>query len=167
MSMKINIENNQSLFSIDQEDFIDDVVTYVLKAENVCVDCELNVFLVDNNEIRKINNDHRGIDRETDCLSFPMLSYNNGNVFKDEYSNYTFKDYELDDGRLILGDIIISLEKAHSQSQEFNHSFEREVKYLLIHSLLHLLGYDHIEESDKKIMRQREKAIVKDLKIFR
>ena len=96
-----------------------------------------------------------------------MLNYKKGNVFKDQYKNYEFKNYELDDGKLILGDIIISLEKANEQSIEFNHSFERETKYLLIHSLLHLLGYDHIEDSEKQIMRVREKSIIKYLKIFR
>lgn len=165
--MYINIENCQDTFKIDVNDFINDVVRCVLKFEEVDIDCELNVFLVDNKKIREINLEYRDIDKATDCLSFPMLNYKKGNVFKSQYKNYEFKDYELDDGRLILGDIFISLEKANEQSIEFNHSFEREVKYLLIHSLLHLLGYDHIEACEKQIMREREKVITKDLKIFR
>lgn len=165
--MDINIENCQDIFEIDAHEFIDNVVRHVLKFEEVDIECELNVFLVDNKKIREINLEYRGIDRSTDCLSFPMLNYKKGNVFKDQYKNYEFKNYELDDGKLILGDIIISLEKANEQSIEFNHSFERETKYLLIHSLLHLLGYDHIEDSEKQIMRVREKSIIKYLKIFR
>lgn len=165
--MDINIENCQDIFEVDVDGSIDSVVRHVLKSEEVNIDCELNVFLVDNEKIRELNLEYRGIDRSTDCLSFPMLNYKKGNVFKDQYKDYKFRDYELDDGKLVLGDIVISLEKANEQSIEFNHSFERETKYLLIHSLLHLLGYDHIEDSEKQIMRDREKSIIKDLKIFR
>lgn len=164
--MLINIENNQEKFDINLEE-LRDVVLYVLKFEEVNIESEVNIILTDNNEIKEINLEHRGIDRETDCLSFPMLNYTKGNVYKDQYNNYKFKDYDLNDGNLLLGDIIISLEKAYAQSIEFNHGFDREVKYLLIHSLLHLLGYDHMEDIDKGIMRAREKCIIKELKIFR
>lgn len=164
--MLINIENNQEIFNVDLDD-LREVAIYVLKVEEVDVNCEINIILTNNSEIREVNLEQRGIDKETDCLSFPMLSYVYGSVYKDQYKNYEFKDYDLNEGNLLLGDIIISLEKAYSQSVEFNHGFDREVKYLLIHSLLHLLGYDHIEDCDKVIMRDREKSIIKELKIFR
>ncbi len=164
--MIIDIENNQDKFNVDTKE-LEEVLKFVLNHEGVKVPWEVNVILTDNEEIREINSMHRGIDRETDCLSFPMLSYKKGNVFKDEYIGYEFSDSDLNEGNLVLGDIIISLEKAKAQSLEFNHSFDREVKYLLIHSILHLLGYDHIENCDKIVMREREKSIIKELKIFR
>lgn len=167
--MEINFENcqNSILVSSDLENLIIDTVKYVLEYEEVNVDYEVNIFLVDNSKIREVNFENRGIDRETDCLSFPLLHYKQGMFFKTQYKDYKFKDYDLNEGRVILGDIMISLEKAKSQSIDYNHSFDREVIYLLIHSLLHLLGYDHLDDNDKRIMRIQEKQIIKHLGIFK
>ena len=167
--MVINLENCQDKIEISQDfiDFIKNIAKYVLEFEEVNFESEVNILFVDNDEIKKVNFEHRGINKETDCLSFPMLSYDKGKVFKNQYKNYKFKDYDLEDGRLILGDILLSLEKAKEQSVEFKHNFEREVGYLTIHSLLHLLGYDHMEEDEKVIMTGREKEIVRELKIFK
>ena len=95
------------------------------------------------------------------------MHYEKGKVFKNQYENFKFKDYDLNEGRLLLGDVLISLEKAREQSIEYAHSFDREIIYLLIHSLLHLLGYDHLDDDDKTNMRNREKQIVKHLGIFK
>lgn len=167
--MNINVENRQNRVCLNEDfiDFIEEVVKCVLNFEEVNIECEIVILFVDNETIREINFEHREINRETDCLSFPMLYYQEGKVFKDQYKNFKFKDHDMNGENLLLGDIIISLEKAQSQSLEFGHKFEREVSYLVIHSLLHLLGYDHIEEKDKKIMRCREKEIIKKLRIFR
>lgn len=167
--MEINIENCQSVILLNRElnDLIYKTIKLVLDFEELNVEYEIFVLFVDNAEIRKINYEHRGIDKETDCLSFPMLYFEDGKVFKDQYKNFKFKDYDLNNGKLLLGDIVISLEKAHEQSLEFGHDFEREVIYLIIHSLLHLLGYDHIEDCDKEKMRAREKMIIKKLGIFK
>ena len=96
-----------------------------------------------------------------------MLDYKKKTVFKDNYLDYKFSPIDLDDGNLVLGDIVLSLERAKEQSEEFNHSFLREVCYLIIHSILHLLGYDHMEEDDKVIMRSREEEILSKFQINR
>jgi probable rRNA maturation factor len=91
-----------------------------------------------------------------------MLDYPEGKVFKETYLNYEFKECDMDSGNLVLGDIALSLEKAKEQSIEFGHSFLRETCYLTVHSVLHLLGYDHMAENEKKIMRDREEKILKE-----
>lgn len=109
-------------------------------------------------EIRKINKKYRKIDRATDVLSFPMFE-------KDELDEkIKNKDFLYED---VLGDIIISIDKVREQAEEYGHSFERELSYMLVHGFYHLMGYDHIEEEDKKIMRPKEEKILKELKITR
>lgn len=167
--MEINIENCQSVVPLNVElnDLIYETIKFVLDFEELNIEYEIFVLFVDNSEIKKINYDQRKIDKETDCLSFPMLYFDDGNVFRDQYKNFKFKDYDLNNGKLLLGDVVISLEKAYEQSLEFGHSFEREVIYLIVHSLLHLLGYDHIKSCDRRKMRCREKMIIKKLCIFK
>lgn len=167
--MEINFENCQDsiLVTYELENLIISATKYVFEVEQVDVDYEVNIFLVNNDMIKEANFENRGIDKETDCLSFPLLHYKKGKVFKTQYENFKFKDYDLNEGRLLLGDVLISLEKANSQSIEYDHSFNREVIYLLIHSLLHLIGYDHLDDEDKINMRNREKQIVKHLGIFK
>ena len=101
------------------------------------------------------------------CLSFPMLNYPENKVFKDVYINYEFDQSDLNDERLVLGDVALSLEKAKQQSEEFGHSFTRECAYLTVHSILHLLGYDHMDGIEKNIMRKREEEILSNFKISR
>ena len=109
-------------------------------------------------DIRKINKKYRKIDKATDVLSFPMFE-------KDELDEkIKNKDFLHED---VLGDIIISIEKVKEQAEEYGHSFERELSYMLVHGFYHLMGYDHIEEEDKKIMRPKEEKILNDLKIVR
>lgn len=109
-------------------------------------------------EIRKINKKYRKIDRATDVLSFPMFE-------KEELDEkIKNKDFLYED---VLGDIIISINKVREQAEEYGHSFERELSYMLVHGFYHLMGYDHIEEEDKKIMRPKEEKILNELKITR
>ena len=89
-------------------------------------------------------------------LSFPMLDYPKDKAFKDVYKNYEFDETYMDGEELVLGDIVLSLEKALEQSKEYNHSFKREASYLVVHSVLHLLGYDHMEEDEKKVRIKRD-----------
>ena len=96
-----------------------------------------------------------------------MLEYEGKKVFKEVYKDYEFSQSDFDGEELVLGDIVLSLEKALEQSREFNHSFEREASYLVVHSILHLLGYDHMEEDEKKNMRAREEEILNKLNITR
>ncbi|WP_032121919.1 rRNA maturation RNase YbeY [Clostridium amazonitimonense] len=165
----IYIENQQDKISVDEELIkdIESIVDFALKEEEVLVKYELSILLVDNETIKEINRKHRYIDRETDVLSFPLLDYPKGKVFKNLYSNYEFDKTYLDGEELVLGDIVISLEKALEQSVDYGHSFKREVLYLIIHSILHLLGYDHMEDNEKVFMREREEFILGEFNIKR
>ena len=134
-----------------------------LYAEGVDIPCEINVLLTDDDGIRAINREYRDVDRETDVLSFPMFE------FQPEYFPEDVSEL-LDPGTglLPLGDMALSIEKIHSQAEEFGHSREREIGYLTVHSVLHLLGYDHLDEGEmKKQMRLREEAIMEYLNIPR
>ncbi len=165
----IYVDNRQEKIEVDEKlvDLLKNVIEFALKEEEVDVECEVSLLFVDNDEIREINNETRGIDRATDVLSFPMLDYENKKVFKEMYKNYEFSQSDCDGEELVLGDVVLSLERALEQSKEFNHSFEREASYLVVHSILHLLGYDHMEEDDKVIMRKREEEILNKLNITR
>lgn len=158
----IYLDNRQNKIEVDDElnDLVRTVVDYALKEEGVKVSYEISLLYVDNEEIKEINGQHRNIDKETDVLSFPMLDYPGGKVFKDLYIEQKFSQEFFDDEYLVLGDIVISLEKAKEQCEEYNHNFIREVLYLCVHSVLHLLGYDHMKEEEKKIMRKREEEIL-------
>ena len=134
---------------------IKECITATLTAEGIFVPCEINVLVTDDQGIHEINKAMRNIDRPTDVLSFPMFQLMPGNP-PDDWDEYM--DFET--GLCPLGDMCISLERAIAQAQEFGHSTKREVGYLTIHSMLHLLGYDHLDEGpQKKQMRSREEAI--------
>lgn len=165
----ILIDNRQNKIDVTEEleSVIKDVINYTLKEEKLFVDNEVSVIFIDNEEIRAINSKQRGIDKITDVLSFPMLHYPQNKVFKDVYINYEFDQSDLYDDRLVIGDVALSLEKAKEQSEEFGHSFLRECAYLTVHSILHLLGYDHMEEDEKSIMRKREEEILSNFNISR
>ena len=134
-------------------------VEAALREEKVSVPCEINVLITNDRGIRAINNASRNIDKPTDVLSFPMFQLEPGVPPEDE----SYLDPET--GLCPLGDMAISLERAISQAKEFGHSVRREVGYLTIHSMLHLLGYDHMDEGEEKArMRQREEAIAATVK---
>lgn len=152
------------------EELIDKIkatIDFALKEEGVKIPYQISLLFVDNEEIREINKENRNIDKVTDVLSFPMLDYKEDKVFKDMYLNYEFDETFKDGDELVLGDIVLSLERALEQSKEYNHSFEREASYLVVHSVLHLLGYDHMEEDEKRIMRTEEEKILSKMNIVR
>ena len=126
-----------------------------LDAEGVTARCEINVLITDDAGIRVLNRESRNIDKATDVLSFPMFQLEPGNPPQD------WDSYEDPGSGLVpLGDMCISLQRATEQAKEFGHSLRREVGYLTIHSMLHLLGYDHLDEGEqKRQMRSREEAI--------
>ena len=165
----IYTDNRQEKLNVDEEfiNSLEKVCDFVLKKEEVNCRYQISLLFVDNDGIREINRETRNIDRTTDVLSFPMLDYPNKKFFKDVYMDYKFDETFLDGDELVLGDIVLSLERALEQSQEYNHSYKREVSYLVVHSILHLLGYDHMEEDDKLIMRKREEEILEKLNITR
>ncbi len=118
----------------------------------------ITVTLTTKENIKEINKEYRNIDRATDVLSFPMFE-------KDELEEkIKNRDFEHVD---VLGDLVISIEKVKEQAEEYGHSFERELSYMLVHGFYHLMGYDHIEEEDRKKMRPKEEKILNDLKILR
>ena len=118
----------------------------------------ITITLTNSENIRKINKEYRNIDKATDVLSFPMYE-------KEELEEKIAKQhYEHED---VLGDIVISIEKVEEQAKEYGHSFERELSYMIVHGFYHLMGYDHIEEEDKKKMRPKEEKILNTLKIVR
>ena len=128
-----------------------------LAAENVQVPCLISVMLTDAEGIHRVNREFRGVDRETDVLSFPLTELTPG-AFDPEACE---QDWET--GAVMLGDMMISIPACERQGEEFGHGFEREIQYLTVHSVLHLLGYDHVDEGEqKRQMRAREKAIMGD-----
>ena len=153
---KINI--TYDIFTIKQplvSAIIRKCIQSTLEAEDIDVDCEINVLVTNDRGIRAINNASRNIDKATDVLSFPMFQLEAGNPPQD-WEDYLDAETDL----CPLGDMCISLERATAQAKEFGHSVKREVGYLTIHSMLHLLGYDHLDEGEqKKQMRSREEAI--------
>lgn len=165
----ILFNNVQNIIEIDNniKSKLIEILECALKEEGVDIPYEVSILFTDNEYIKKLNCEYRKIDKETDVLSFPMLEYTEGKVYKDIYKDYIFKNEDLDDKKLVLGDIVISLEKACEQSMEYGHSFLREVSYLAVHSILHLLGYDHIREDDKACMREREEYILSKFSVIR
>ena len=130
-------------------------ITHTLNAEGVVFPCEINVLVTDDVGIRGINKASRNIDKATDVLSFPMFQLTAGEL-PDNIDDYV----DPETGMCPLGDMAISLERAIAQAKEFGHSTRREIGYLTIHSMLHLLGYDHLDEGRQKmLMREREEAI--------
>ena len=144
----LDIEENQ-----EYVDIINKVLKKCFEEENLNdKNLYVNIVLTNPSNIRKMNKEYRNIDKETDVLSFPMFE-------KDELEKR--KNLNQD----ILGDIVISIERVKEQSKEYGHSFERELSYMAVHGFYHLMGYDHIEEKDKIIMRQKEENILQKLKI--
>lgn len=176
-TVPINYKENEMLYTENRQEELDvteefigkisEICDFVLNEESMVLPYQISLLFVNNEEIREINLETRNIDRATDVLSFPMLDYEKGKVYKDIYVNFEFDETFKDGEEVVLGDMVLSLERALEQSEEYGHSYEREVCYLVVHSILHLLGYDHMEEDEKKIMRKREEEILNKLNIRR
>ena len=139
---------------------IKECIEKTLEMQNVPVSCEINVLITNDMGIRVINKASRDLDKATDVLSFPMFQLEPGRL-PDNWEEYVAPETSL----CPLGDMAISLEHAIKQAEEFGHSFRREVGYLTIHSVLHLLGYDHMDDGpQKEMMRQREEAIASSIR---
>ena len=129
-----------------------------LDAEGVDVPCIISVMLTDDEGIHAVNREFRGVDRATDVLSFPQNELIPGQFDAEGCER------DLDTGAILLGDMMISVPRCEAQGEEFGHGYERELMYLTVHSVLHLLGYDHVDEGEqKRRMREREKAIMGDI----
>lgn len=164
--MSIIIEKEtKDTFEFDYENIITNVINEAVDYVHCPYETELSVTLTDNESIRQINNEFREIDRATDVLSFPMIEY-------EQPGNFDMLE-EMDDafnpetGELVLGDIVISVERAKEQAKEYGHSEVRELSFLVAHSMLHLFGYDHMETEEMKVMEQKQEEILNKLGIFR
>lgn len=150
MEIYIDLSDEQNKITLDFDvmKLIEDCAREALIEEDIEDDAEVSVMFVDNETIRELNKIHRSVDRETDVLSFPTLDENGFEVNPETNA-------------VLLGDIVISLEKAKTQSEEYGHSMKRETAFLITHSLLHLLGFDHETEAEEKEMFAKQEKILK------
>jgi len=158
--MKISIINKQKKIMINKElrETIKNIIVKAVELENIKVPFEVCIVLTGNIAIRKLNRKFRNMDKPTDVLSFPMFE-------KSEIKRIFKKGSE--EEIIAFGDIVMSLEKAAEQAEEYGHSFEREAGYLAVHGFLHLIGYDHIGKEEKEIMREKEEKIMSSMSLER
>ncbi len=165
MNVLIEKETDTEL-SFDYEALIRSVVSEALDYVGCPYETAVNVLLTDNEAIREMNREYRQIDRPTDVLSFPMIAYEEPADFsrlEEDPEAY----FDPDTGELLLGDIVISLEKMRAQAAEYGHSEQRELAFLVAHSMLHLSGYDHIEDGEREIMEAKQEEILQKLHLTR
>lgn len=159
-------EECEVLFDFDYKELAQMVIDFCLEHEKFEYAVEVNLTLTNNEGIHIINKEYRQIDRPTDVLSFPLLSYDKPGDFsflEDENED----NFNPDTGEVMLGDIIISVEKVFEQADEYGHSPRREFAFLITHSMLHLFGYDHMEPDEAAVMEAKQKAILEGLNILR
>jgi len=161
--MQILIENNQDKIDVahDLENLIKKVIELSFDLEGFHENAEVNILLTDDENIRVLNKQYRDIDAPTDVLSFPMLDAKEGKI------EIGAGDYNLEKDSIILGDIVISLETAAKQAQEYGHSFEREIAFLTTHGIFHLFGYDHMTEDEEKTMLGKQEEVLKQAGLHR
>ena len=165
--MTINIEyETEKELGIPYEEIIQDVVVAALDYEACPYEAEVNVVLTDNEAIHEVNLEYRNVDAPTDVLSFPMLEYEEPSDFDDVEE--MFADcFNPESGELMLGDIMISVEKVEEQAEKYGHSTTRELAFLVAHSMLHLCGYDHMEEEERVVMERKQNEILESRGYYR
>ncbi|MGB4658498.1 MAG: rRNA maturation RNase YbeY [Mobilitalea sp.] len=165
--MTINIENEATIkLNFDYEPLLKKVVEACLDYEECHYESEVNILLTDDIEIQQINKEYRNIDAPTDVLSFPSIEYSSPGDFS-ELEESIADSFNPESGELLLGDIVISLDRAKLQASEYGHSMEREIAFLTAHSMFHLFGYDHMNEEDLVIMERKQKEVLEILQILR
>lgn len=167
MTIQFDYETSKQLeLDEDYEKIVTDVINQAMDYEECPYEAEINVLLTDNDGIREINRQYRNIDAPTDVLSFPLIEYKMP-------ADFTFLENEGNDcfnpetGELMLGDIILSVDKITEQAYNYGHAVKRELAFLVAHSMLHLFGYDHMEEDEAKVMEDKQNAILNNLNIRR
>ena len=165
MSLYIETEGEIS-FSFDVEEVARLVVDAALDIVRCPYESEIDLLLTHDEEIHEMNREHRGIDRPTDVLSFPMLEFTIPGDFSgiDEEAEDIFNP---ESGELMLGDIVISADRVLAQADEYGHSPRREYAFLIAHSILHLCGYDHMEEDERTVMEEKQREIMEKINILR
>lgn len=161
--MRVLIEDLQDKIEVTDEmqELIKKAVDMSFSVENFSIPSEISIMLVDNLYIREINKEHREIDKPTDVLSFPIVDMYDGVIKSDE------GDFDFDEEVLVLGDIIVSLEMTEMQAEEYGHSFERELAFLITHGVFHLLGYDHDSTEREEKMLSKQYAVLEALNLSR
>ena len=161
--MSVFIDNRQKKITVDEamEILVAQVVDKVLSFEECEEEYEVSISFVDNEEMRSLNMEYRGIDKETDVLSFPMVEFIEAGL-EEEDENAEYIEEEI-----ALGDIVISMERALEQSEEYGHSFNRELAFLLVHGMLHLLGYDHEEGAYEGEIFEKQESILREMNLIR
>ncbi|MBO5459009.1 MAG: rRNA maturation RNase YbeY [Lachnospira sp.] len=169
--MTVNIEYETEIeLKLDYNKIINDVVEKAADYEKCPYEIEVNVVLTDNAAIHEVNKEYRQVDSPTDVLSFPMIEYAAPADFEsleEDMEEYPEDYFNPDTGELILGDIMISVEKVMEQADKYGHSEERELAFLTAHSMMHLFGYDHMEEEEAKIMEAKQSEVLELLGITR
>lgn len=165
--MTLYFENEtEKTFDFPIEETAKAVMLKVLELENCPYEATVNLLLTTNEGIREFNRQYREIDRPTDVLSFPNISYDAPADFS-HVKQEAFDCFEPDSGELLLGDIIISADKVKEQAKSYGHSEKREFAFLTAHSMLHLLGYDHETEKEAAIMEQKQEQALQELQVTR
>ena len=166
--MKIEITREyEGEFSVEAEELAVRAAEEVLRLENCKYEVEISLLLCDNESIREINREMRGIDAATDVLSFPAVDFPSPCDYSVIEEQPRAGLFDPDTDRLMLGDIVLSLDRVKEQAAEYGHSREREFAFLIVHSMLHLLGYDHMEDADRERMEEEQKRILESLGISR
>lgn len=150
---------------IDYFEIANKVINHALDFEKCPYEAEISLTLTDNKGIHEVNKEFRNIDRPTDVLSFPLVEYENPGEF--DFLEEMDECFNPETGELMLGDIMISLDKVQEQADEYGHSYTREYAFLIAHSMLHLMGYDHIKADEAKVMEDKQTAILDELNITR
>lgn len=165
--MSLNLETEAEVFfAFDHEKLAEEVINFTMEHENFPYEAEVNLTLTDNTGIHEVNKMYHDIDAPTDVLSFPMLSYEEAGDFsalEDDYED----NFNPDTGEIILGDIVISVDKVREQALAYGHSEKREYAFLIVHSMLHLFGYDHMTPEEAPLMEAKQKEILDAMHIVR
>lgn len=164
--MTVNILNETGkTYGFSFDEIGKQVVRAVLDQEGFPFEACVDITLVNLDEIHAMNLDHRGIDRPTDVLSFPMLEYPAAGDYSEVEQNDD--NFDPDSGEVVLGDIVICLDKVEQQAEEYGHTRKREYSFLVCHSMLHLLGYDHETKTEETVMYGKQEAVLEKLGIRR
>lgn len=158
--MTVNIENEyEGELNLSYEKIIEEIVLAALDYEKCPYEAEVSVVLTDNENIHALNKEFRSIDRPTDVLSFPMCDYETPADF-DRLEDDAEDCFNPETGELLLGDIVISIDKVREQAESYGHSETRELAFLVAHSMLHLMGYDHMEDDERIVMEKKQEEIL-------
>ncbi|MBS5130877.1 MAG: rRNA maturation RNase YbeY [Lachnospiraceae bacterium] len=150
---------------LETKELAEEVIEAALDYEGCPYEATVSLLLTMNNEIQEMNRNFREIDRATDVLSFPMIAYEEAGTF--DFLEEDDSAFDPESGELVLGDIVISKERVIAQAEEYGHSIRREYAFLIAHSMLHLMGYDHMEEEERAVMEQKQRDILEQLGITR